>query len=140
MKQCTKCLIEKEVSEFGKHSITKDGLRHQCKACNKKYFQDNSERIKQYQKENAARILEYHKQWRGSLKDGYHHVYILPIEHYAGITDCIPLRMNVHKHAGNNTDNHYIVGSYANREDARAHESRLHVEGYNGRDAFNAYK
>jgi hypothetical protein len=33
MKTCTKCNIEKELTEFYKESRTKDGHRNQCKAC-----------------------------------------------------------------------------------------------------------
>ena len=36
MKQCTKCGQTKSLTEFGKHSITKDGLNHWCKECNRK--------------------------------------------------------------------------------------------------------
>lgn len=33
MKCCTKCQIEKEISEFHRDSHTPDGFTHQCKAC-----------------------------------------------------------------------------------------------------------
>ncbi len=33
MKTCTKCSTSKDVSEFGKHSQTKDGLKSRCKLC-----------------------------------------------------------------------------------------------------------
>lgn len=32
-KTCTMCLADKEVSEFGKHNQTKDGLKSRCKLC-----------------------------------------------------------------------------------------------------------
>ena len=32
-KACTRCGVEKPLSEFNKHSITKDGLDHQCRLC-----------------------------------------------------------------------------------------------------------
>jgi len=35
-KVCTKCGVEKSLSEFGKHSITKDGLNYWCRECNRK--------------------------------------------------------------------------------------------------------
>jgi hypothetical protein len=160
MKKCNKCLEVKELSEFVKRSASPDGLAYNCKACNKQrmkqYYEDNlekiSERMKQYYQENVESISEYQKQWREenpeykrqwkeSLKDGYHHVYILPNHHYAGTTDCITNRMRQHKNDyGRNTDNYEIVGSYEKREDARAHESRLHDEGYNGRHINNCYK
>ena len=33
MKTCTHCGVEKPITEFNKHSITPDGLDHQCKEC-----------------------------------------------------------------------------------------------------------
>lgn len=33
MKTCTRCGVEKEVTDFHKHSGTKDGVRSQCKEC-----------------------------------------------------------------------------------------------------------
>jgi len=44
MKQCTRCKKNKNKSEFGKHSLAKDGLRPDCKECkkelNKKVYQN----------------------------------------------------------------------------------------------------
>jgi hypothetical protein len=175
MKKCSRCLEVKELTEFNKRSISKDGLQSKCKACSKIYRLENAEHLQQYKKlyreaypeyqkeyykANYDRLKEYrkqyyhnnveaiseqrkpyHKQYRESLKDGHHHVYILPDHHYAGTTERIVQRMHEHKSRhGRNTDNYEIVGSYEKREDARAHESRLHDEGYNGRHAFNAYK
>ena len=134
MKKCNKCLEVKELSDFSKDKSRKDGFQNKCKACDK-------QRMKEYYQENPEAFSERMKEWRQSLKDGYHHVYILPIEHYAGTTDCIPHRMANHKNThGRNTDNYEIVGSYEKREDARNHESRLHDQGYNGRHINNSYK
>ena len=36
MKKCTTCKQEKDLSDFGKHKITKDGYKHVCKDCTKK--------------------------------------------------------------------------------------------------------
>jgi len=36
MKVCTKCHINKEISEFGKHKKEADGVRSVCKECRKK--------------------------------------------------------------------------------------------------------
>ena len=35
MKKCTKCKIEKKLSEFHKNKNTKDGLQFCCKVCRK---------------------------------------------------------------------------------------------------------
>jgi hypothetical protein len=37
MKKCIKCGIEKELSEFHKRTISKDGHRNECKQCIKEY-------------------------------------------------------------------------------------------------------
>ena len=38
MKQCTKCKVKKDYSDFGKDKYAKDGLTHQCRDCrNKKH-------------------------------------------------------------------------------------------------------
>ena len=42
-KTCTQCKIEKDTTEYNKHSISKDGLQYRCKTCcksNSKYFRD----------------------------------------------------------------------------------------------------
>lgn len=68
MKICTKCKIEKELSEFNKNKAAKDGLRYQCKECLKQYQRDNRERFaeyrKQYYQDNRERRVEYQKQYR----------------------------------------------------------------------------
>jgi hypothetical protein len=50
MKTCSKCGIEKELSEFNMRAKSKDGLAHQCKSCKreyyKKYYKDDPERYK----------------------------------------------------------------------------------------------
>jgi hypothetical protein len=49
MKKCTKCGIEKKISEFGKLSSSKDGLSYSCKSCRKevcdKYYHNNKRKI-----------------------------------------------------------------------------------------------
>lgn len=37
-KTCTKCGIEKELSNFGKNKNNKDGLKYICKDCSKEYY------------------------------------------------------------------------------------------------------
>ena len=48
MKKCSKCEIEKELSEFYKKNTAKDGLRSECKECTKLYQEENKDRIKEY--------------------------------------------------------------------------------------------
>lgn len=57
-KQCGKCSISKPVSEFGKKSDNRDGLRGQCKPCRKiereAYRAANGERIRAQAREHYA--------------------------------------------------------------------------------------
>jgi len=61
-KTCTKCGIEKDVSEFYKNKTHKDGLRSQCKQCMRGYYYENREEVleyaKKYQKNRKKKI--YH--------------------------------------------------------------------------------
>ncbi len=71
VKVCTKCKVEKELTDFYKDKSKKDGLRRECKSCrkerNKEYHQANKERIKERRKEyfkeywqaNKERAKEY---------------------------------------------------------------------------------
>lgn len=54
MKTCTKCKISKDITEFGKHMVGKNGLRPRCKVCRradgKAYRSANPEKVKASQK------------------------------------------------------------------------------------------
>ena len=66
-KVCTKCKVEKEVTEFCKDVKGKDGLRANCKICcaeeKKEYYKNNREKVlekrKEYRKNNKEKILKY---------------------------------------------------------------------------------
>jgi len=64
-KICTKCKTEKPIEMFCKQKASKDGIRPQCKKCDKAYRQANrdviAERTKVYQKANAEKIAKYKK-------------------------------------------------------------------------------
>lgn len=76
-KLCSKCEIEKPVSEFVKHKSSKDGLNPDCRACvseyNKKYYQNNKEKIitqnKEYNKRNRDKIIKRYKNYYETNKD-----------------------------------------------------------------------
>ncbi len=57
-KICSKCGIEKEVSDFYKETAKRDGLSSLCKACDKsrlkRYYKDNKEKI-------DMRNIEFHR-------------------------------------------------------------------------------
>ena len=77
MKICTKCNIEKPLTEFCKDKKTKDGLRSQCKSCEreykKEYRKQNKERIKEsdrkYREKNKERLKEKAKNYREQNKE-----------------------------------------------------------------------
>lgn len=68
MKTCTKCKVEKELSEFSKSKRSKDGFQSHCKDCVKEYHQNSREKIaeyqKQYQRGNRAKLYRKARQYR----------------------------------------------------------------------------
>ena len=64
MKVCKVCGEEKPFSEFYKGKRMKDGHRNECKSCNKKWREENAEKIKNYMKENSQKRKEYTKNYR----------------------------------------------------------------------------
>jgi len=66
-KICSKCLIEKDVSEFGKSNKTKSGLRSECKKCRVIFQQNNKDKLKEYHKnhytKNREKKLDYQKKY-----------------------------------------------------------------------------
>jgi hypothetical protein len=77
MKTCTKCKIEKELTEFSKEKKSKDNLKWSCKKClnneNKQWKINNKEKIKEYSKEyyeeNKEKIKNYSEEWRINNKE-----------------------------------------------------------------------
>lgn len=61
MKTCTKCKVEKELSEFYKNKTKKDGFHFHCKECTKQYF---AEYQKQYHRNNREKLAEQGKKYR----------------------------------------------------------------------------
>jgi len=72
MKKCTKCGIEKELTEFHKDRRRKGGIRSNCKKCcieqKKEYRKNNKEKIlekqKEYYENNKEKISEYQRERR----------------------------------------------------------------------------
>ena len=73
MKKCSKCGVEKELAEFGKRKISKDGLRRQCKECVKRvnnlWRLKNRDKLLNYQKEYHKKNEENRKIYLDSYKD-----------------------------------------------------------------------
>lgn len=57
MKICTKCKIEKDLSEFRKKKTCKDGLNNVCKTCCREYGKD-------HYKSNKDKYIKKSKKWR----------------------------------------------------------------------------
>ena len=47
MKQCNKCLVEKEFTSFWKRKSSQDGYQNTCKQCLNEYKKDRKEISKQ---------------------------------------------------------------------------------------------
>ena len=83
VKVCTKCGIEKDVSEFNKNSRAKDGLFSWCRSCanaqSRKWYHENwvhsLETTKLYQQKNPDKVTQYRLQHREQIlqrnKDRY---------------------------------------------------------------------
>ena len=72
-KICTKCGIEKDISNFRKEKRTKMGLQSQCKECEKEYRLKNREKqiiyMKQYYKNNKEILSNNNKIYRENHKE-----------------------------------------------------------------------
>lgn len=67
-KVCTKCKVEKPLTDFNKSRANKDGLDYQCRSCQAVYYQDHREEkakynAQQYQ-DNRDDRLAYQAQYR----------------------------------------------------------------------------
>lgn len=66
-KVCTKCNLEKNLTEFNKMSKVKCGVRSYCRECQKietkKYKSENKEKIKQYNTKWNKENQEYYKKY-----------------------------------------------------------------------------
>lgn len=78
MKICSKCKIEKELSEYHKHTQMKDGLRPDCKQCKSKSSKDSRSRApkpnrSEYNKKlynaNRESINDRHKRYNEANKE-----------------------------------------------------------------------
>lgn len=58
MKTCSKCKVEKELSEYYKDNKKPDGLRYECKDCKKKQLRDS---YYKYREERLAAAKEKYK-------------------------------------------------------------------------------
>lgn len=73
MKECKKCSQIKETSDFNRLKISKDGLRYECRSCEREYRQLHKDRqneyMKNYRKENYEELKEKDKERRNKNVD-----------------------------------------------------------------------
>ena len=76
-KVCKICGIEKEITEYHKQGISKDGYRCVCKKCRtineKNYYEDNKEKCREngikYRKEHSEKIKKHAKKYYEDNKE-----------------------------------------------------------------------
>jgi len=75
-KECNKCNIDKQISEYSKDKTRKDGYSYTCKVCksknSKKWAKDNKEHLKEKYEKNKEDILrsrkDYYEKNKGIIK------------------------------------------------------------------------
>ena len=99
----------------------------------KAYYKANKERLADYYQANKEKIGAVHKLWRESKKDGMYTIYLLPKEHYVGITLNLYKRLIEHTTRHNrNVEDVKILGKYENKREALDVEKEYHDKGYKG--------
>lgn len=79
MKQCSTCKIEKDLCEFNKHKLKKDGLSGQCKECRKQYRIDNIDKIRKYRGTKIPREIKNIE--FSYFKNRYHNDELFKLKH-----------------------------------------------------------
>lgn len=69
IKICSKCGVSKELASFSKWKHGKDGLKTQCKACDKLYYDGREKQNKAYRKKHAAKMKAYNHDWYKNNKE-----------------------------------------------------------------------
>lgn len=71
MKTCSKCKQIKSLSEFNKRKISKDGLQHHCRSCekenHKKHYANNKSTYLARARANTKRYVQEYREWRKTL-------------------------------------------------------------------------
>jgi hypothetical protein len=61
-KICSKCKVEKDVTEFSKSKSGKDGLQNWCRVCAKQYRIENGEALREYDRQHYLANREAHRE------------------------------------------------------------------------------
>ena len=80
-KRCSKCMEYKDLSEFGKRSLSNDGLQYMCKSCHKAAVKRNYKEKREQRIEYARQHYELVKEARKYYNAEYHRDHA--IEHSA---------------------------------------------------------
>lgn len=59
-------------------------------------------------------------------------IYLLPEEHYVGMSKNVYNRMLKHKHRGKNTDGWKVITCFEDPMEAHIYETKLHMMGFKG--------
>ena len=79
MKTCTKCGVEKHLSDFAKASKKKDGLRSQCRTCDQEYRDKNRDAVRDYHYKNRYGIS--YEEYKQKLKEQHYSCEICGSKH-----------------------------------------------------------
>lgn len=75
MKRCGQCKKDLPIVEFSKSKANRDGLQTTCKECksiyNKKYRQENREKMKEYNRTWKEENPDKHREYRASVRRRY---------------------------------------------------------------------
>ena len=79
MKECKKCKVEKPLSDYNKHSKSKDGYYLYCKICSKQQVKNTylknkdkyNTKTREWQKSNPDKFKSNQYNWRYSIKGVY---------------------------------------------------------------------
>jgi len=73
MKKCTRCKVEKDLSEFGRRADMVDKINYTCKVCNnelnKAYREANPEKNKARYIANSENVIAQSKAWKAANQD-----------------------------------------------------------------------
>ena len=136
-KKCTKCNTSKPLKQFYKNAETLYGVTSYCKQCIKDKTNIPYQNDKNFRQK---RLDKGRDRYYNIIKDGLHHVYLIPKDNYVGTSEQLKMRLAGHRYYGRDTTGWRILYSTKNRDEALELESLLHDLGYNGRHNRNTYK
>ena len=104
MKKCSKCHETKELTEFSKRSISKDGLAPYCKVCDRQSIKQwrlnnpekKSAQNKRYWEKNTDKVKTINANWNNRIS-GVYAVYDENVCLYVGESKGVPKRISQHK-------------------------------------------